>query len=440
MSARPSRSLRLLLALVLLAAGAGFLFLGLRGLWPDGDLARREPTRTPAVATATPLPTATEPILPPPPTESPEPAPSSAGTQSPATHTAGPGGTAEPAASATPMPAATTEPATPAARTPKAAVANQPSSTGTETPIPRSVLYTLHQRLGVCGGGVPITQDLAARLGFGWYLDWSAGSNRYRSEEVAYMPMIRLQNGKIQPGGQALLAAVDAQPGALWLIGNEPDVKWQDNVTAEAYAQTYHDLYIQLKARDPTCQVAIGGISQPTPLRLRYLDQILEAYQARYGEPMPVEVWNVHNFILREERDSWGVEIPPGMPDQTGRLREIADHDDLAIFRRQIVDFRRWMKERGQQNKPLIVTEYGILMPADYGFPPEKVKQFMLATFDYFNSATDPALGYPADGYRLVQRWCWFSLVAERYPTGNLVDAASGKLTPLGRAFRSYAP
>ena len=303
----------------------------------------------------------------------------------------------------------------------------------------RRGLYSLRQRLGVCGVGPSSAQDSASQLGFGWYLDWSASPNGFRSAEVEYVPMIRLKDGGAQPHGQALLATVDALPGALWLVGNEPDVKWQDNVTPEAYARAYHDLYALLKARDPSCQVAIGGVSQPTPLRMRYLDLILEAYQARYGEPMPVDVWNVHAFILREERDSWGVDIPPGMTQRTGRLREIADHDDLAIFRQQIVDFRRWMKERGQQDKPLIVTEYGILMPADYGFPPEQVKRFMLGTFEFFRTAADPALGYPADGHRLVQRWCWYSLADDRYPTGNLAWPDSGQLTALGRAFRSYA-
>jgi hypothetical protein len=312
-------------------------------------------------------------------------------------------------------------------------------SSPTPTAIPPSKLYTARQRLGVCAAGIAVTEDVVTQLGFGWYLDWLASPDRYRSAEVEYVPMIRLQGGQVKPSGQALLAAVDAQPGALWLVGNEPDVKWQDNVAAGAYAQVYHDLYYQLKGRDPTCRVAIGGVSQPTPLRLRYLDLILEAYEARYGELMPVDVWNVHNFILREERDSWGVDIPPGMPDQTGRLRDIADHDDMEIFRQQIVAFRQWMKERGQQDKPLVITEYGILMPTDYGFPPERVEQFMLATFDYFETAVDPDLGYPADGYRLVQRWCWYSLADERYPTGNLASPGSGTLTPLGQAFRNFA-
>ena len=261
----------------------------------------------------------------------------------------------------------------------------------------------------------------------------------YRSAQVEYMPMIRLRDGVPVPGEQALLDAIEAQPGALWLIGNEPDVKWQDNVPPDVYAQQYHELYHLLKTQDPSCQVAIGGITQPSPLRLRYLDLIWEAYQARYGEPMPVDVWNVHNFVLREERDSWGVDIPPGIAEQSGLLLEIDDHDSLSLFEEQIVRFRQWMKERGQQNKPLIVTEYGILMPADYGFPPERVEAFMLKTFAFFRTATDPVLGYPADNFRLVQRWCWYSLADTSYPTGNLLQIETGEFTSLGEAFRRYA-
>jgi hypothetical protein len=127
------------------------------------------------------------------------------------------------------------------------------------------------------------------------------------------------------------------------------------------------------------------------------------------------------------------------MADQAGRLYEIADHDSTTIFRQQIVDFRRWMKEQGQQEKPLIVTEYGILMPADYGFSSQKVEQFMLDTFEFFRTAADPSLGYTADGGRLVQRWCWYSLFSTRYPTGNLVETDSGELTRQGEAFREYS-
>jgi hypothetical protein len=127
------------------------------------------------------------------------------------------------------------------------------------------------------------------------------------------------------------------------------------------------------------------------------------------------------------------------MTEDTGILYEIVDHDNASIFRKQIVDFRQWMSERGQRDKPLIITEYGILMPSDYGFPPERVEEFMIATFEFFRTATDPVLGYPADGNRLVQRWSWFSIADIGYPTGNLLQPGSGVPTPLGEAFAAYA-
>jgi hypothetical protein len=121
-----------------------------------------------------------------------------------------------------------------------------------------------------------------------------------------------------------------------------------------------------------------------------------------------------------------------------GRLYEIEDHDSLEIFRQQVVDFRRWMEESGERDKPLIVSEYGIVMPAEYGFSQQRVQDFMYATFDFFMTATDPELGYAPDGYRLVQRWLWYSLSDTVYPTGNLFDPVTGQITALGLAYGSY--
>lgn len=252
--------------------------------------------------------------------------------------------------------------------------------------------------------------------------------------------MIRLKGGVLRPDVGEIGAIAQANPGSLWLVGNEPDVKWQDNVAPATYARLYHEAYTAIKAADPTAQVAIGGVSQPTPLRLRYLDLALEAYRQQFGAEIEVDVWNVHNFTLREERDSWGVDIPPGISDNTGVLYEIEDSGNLEAFRRQIVDFRRWMAQRGYQRHPLVVSEYGILMPADYGFPPERVSAYMTGTFDFFLTGADPALGYPADGYRLVQFWCWYSLdaPADYYPTGNLFDPQTGAMTAVGEAWNRY--
>lgn len=272
----------------------------------------------------------------------------------------------------------------------------------------------------------------------GWYLNWQVAAQPAALPGTQFAQMVRLHEDGFRPPLEEISATARQRPGSLWLIGNEPDVPEQDNVTPVQYATSYHTLYTALKAADPSAQVAIGGVAQPTPLRLVYLDRILSTYQGLYGKEMPVDVWNVHAFILREERGSWGVGIPRGLDVDQGQLYEVADHANLEIFRGQIIAFRRWMAQRGFQGKPLIVTEYGILMPADYGFPLELVSQFMAASFDFFLSATDPQLGDPADGYRLVQAFCWYSAADKMFPTSNLFDPESGTITPLGEAYKVY--
>jgi hypothetical protein len=294
------------------------------------------------------------------------------------------------------------------------------------------------QRFGV---GVSLPAPWVKRLtnlNAGWFLDWGSLAPAERPAGLEYVRMVRVSQGLPQPDLATLAGIAQRSPGALWLIGNEPDVIWQDNVTPEQYANVYHDVYATLKQADPASRIAIAGVTQPSPLRLRYLDRILAAYRQQFDADLPVDVWNVHNFILPEKRGDWGVDIPPGLDASSGLIVEVEDHDNLARFKQQIVDFRRWMAERGYRDKELIVSEYGILMYADFGFSYERVRAFMLGTFDYFLTASDDALGLPADGNRLVQRWCWYSLSDPLYPTGNLVDLTTGQLTKLGQDFADY--
>ena len=165
---------------------------------------------------------------------------------------------------------------------------------------------------------------------------------------------------------------------------------------------------------------------------------MLQVYRERYRQAMPIDVWNVHNFILPEERGSWGVDIPPGIEATRGLTYTIQDHGNLSYFKQQLVDFRRWMAQHGYRDKELLVSEYGILMYEDYGFDYPQVRDFMLGSFDVMQNTTDAELGLPADGNRLVQRWCWYSLADEIYPAGNLADVNSGELTPLGRDLKAY--
>jgi len=317
-----------------------------------------------------------------------------------------------------------------------------PQRPSVQAPVPSSPaerLEGLRHRLGVGVARGRLTDYPYRVLGLGWYLDWRARPDPSPDPEVTYVRMVRMRQGVLRQDTATLTRIARQHPGALWLIGNEPDVAWQDNTTPEAYALAYNQAYRAIKRGDPTAQVAIGGVSQVTPLRLAYLDRILSAYEARFAEPMPVDVWNVHLFILREERDSWGVGIPPGFENvRQGTLWEIADHDRLDLLQRQVLDIRRWLYTRGRGGIPLVVSEYGILMPAAYGFPPERVAAFLRGSFDLFLRLEDPLMGDPDDNDRLVQAWCWYSLADTVYPTGNLFDPETKALTPVGVAFSTY--
>ncbi len=305
----------------------------------------------------------------------------------------------------------------------------------TITPAPRP--EDVRRRLGVGIALGSLNAYPFQVLNFGWYLNWKAQSAP--PPRIEYVRMVRVYRGKLRLKDKDLVRVAHAAPGSLWLIGNEPDVAWQDNSTPKEYARAYAHAYHVLKKADPSARIAIGGISQVTPLRLRYLDAVLEAYKKMFGTSLPVDTWNVHTFILREERNSWGVGIPPGFEDERrGMLWDIDDHDNLHILKSQILAIRRWLYNRGYGGIPLIVSEYGILMPEVYGFPPKRVITFMHKSFDLFLTLQDPIMGDPQDGNRLVQRWCWYSLADTKYPTGNLFDPESKRLTQIGAAFATY--
>lgn len=292
------------------------------------------------------------------------------------------------------------------------------------------------------GVGVPLEARATLRwldaLGAGWYLNWTADPGTRALAGAEFWPMVRFTASGPRPSLEEIRRLAARRPGAHWLIGNEPDTEAQDNATPEQYAEFYQAVYAALKSADPTCQAGPGGLAQVSPLRLAYLDRVLAHYLLIYSRPLPADFWGVHLYILREERDSWGAGIPPGLGDARGWLVEVSDHAQVEKVQEQVWSFRRWMKANGYGGRPLIVSEYGLLLPADYGFPPEVVSGFMRQTFDFFRQAADPELGDPEDGGRLVQRWAWFALAYPRYPTGDLANTSTKTLTPAGWAYRAY--
>jgi len=306
-------------------------------------------------------------------------------------------------------------------------------------------------RFGVGQAAHPVTSYGIPSLNLGWYSDWGAQVNPPRPADVEYVQMLHVSSGGgHSPSGTALADIIANNPGALWLIGNEPDCIHQNNVLPEDYARAYHDAHAFIKEHDPTARVAVGGIVQPTPLRMQYLDMVLDEYVTLYGEALPTDAWHIHSFILREKRGDWGCDIPPGIAVDEGMLYTFPDDTDrVDIFQDRIMVFRQWMRDQGYRDTPLIITEYGTL--AGYYDPDWKyvdsngdpmdearARDFMTATFDYLLSANDPDLGYPADENRLVQRWLWYSLDDAIAYGGALFDPFTFNMLQLGQDFGDY--
>lgn len=92
-----------------------------------------------------------------------------------------------------------------------------------------------------------------------------------------------------------------ANPGKIWIIGNEPDLGSQDGLTREQYAhmyKTYHDFISQ---RDPTARFCIGAITGGSTTAalnntIAWYQYVLNHYQNTFGQPMPIDLWNIHSY------------------------------------------------------------------------------------------------------------------------------------------------
>jgi len=338
-------------------------------------------------------------------------------------------------------------------------------------------------------------------LGVGYYVNFSVFPNTQPiPQSIEHLPIVRLRqnikDGQYLPSytvkppltmdegglGQTILA----NPGRLWIIGNEPDVAnfVQDNMFPDMYAQAYHEVYHFIKELDPYAHVAVAGLSMMTPGRLQYLDIVWDTYLQKYGEPMPVDVWNMHLYILPEIRQRDGGNSdgkialgtdpalarkdPNGPPEIECPKEDVncrAEHDSLPIFKDQIIALRTWMKDHGQQNKPLLLSEFSLLYPfVDYDdpynptqcflmdefgqcFTQKRVSSYLRQTIDLMETTKDPYLGYPLDDNRLVQQWNWYSLWTDPNAAGgssslliedyeNYLPDAPGALSQVGRTYR----
>jgi hypothetical protein len=275
-------------------------------------------------------------------------------------------------------------------------------------------------------------------MGIGSYLDWGSVPTPILPEGIEYIRVLRLRDD-LYPGTLVNLPGwVEANPGSVWMVGNEPDTRYggQDELLAGVYADRYYKLATMIRNLDPTARIGFGSIVQPTPIRLRYLDlawnELIINAGSRAAASKLIDIWSIHAFILNEINGSWGTGIPPGFEWDHWDEIEIKDYADtysIDIFEQRLIAMRTWMADKGERNKPLWITEYGSLFPPidppggpDYeNVSDEDTAAFMLATFNFMLSASDDQTGLPGDGNQLVQRWFWYSLNEHRYTFGGTI-------------------
>lgn len=301
--------------------------------------------------------------------------------------------------------------------------------------------------------------DFLAEMRVGWVQNFTAQQISALPANIEYVPVVHVNQDILandagitveryptyttSPGLDELQRRLIEQPGQMWIIGNEIDREYhQDDTEAYVYATAYHDLYYFIKQHDPSAQVATSGLVGVTPGRLQYLDQVLESYRNQNGgRQMPVDVWTFHDYIFSEIRAD-GSPSYAGIALGTDPALAILDaenddislcprddvycrseHDSIDAFIGQVVAMRTWMADNGYQDKPLILTEVGLLFPYqvvngectlkdEFGncFTPERAAEFMTNVYAYLESAKDGNIGYPLDDNRLVQQWMWFSM------------------------------
>jgi hypothetical protein len=158
-------------------------------------------------------------------------------------------------------------------------------------------------RIGVVATGDPIALQ---RAGISWYLtfgfDGSPPSNMKRASVVRLLP---------PPDVKTLRAAVLANKGGAWLIGNEPNVSTaatSDNLSPDEYAVLLNELETVIHDADSTALIvgpdvlnwsdSCGGCDGGYTLGFDWTQQFYNAYQSRYGTRPPIDRWAIHTYEL----------------------------------------------------------------------------------------------------------------------------------------------
>ena len=196
---------------------------------------------------------------------------------------------------------------------------------------------------------------------------------------------------------------VQTHPGKVYIIGNEllcPE-PCGDAVTAEQYAEWYHEAWMTIKALDPTAKIGPYGPIGSADGR-EMVEDVWDAYLNAYGAPMPVDFYPVHWY-------PWFVTWDGSL--LAAEIAALEEH--VAWF-----ESYRGIKWTGPQDYWL--TEYG-LPTWVYEIPGADLLLFM-EQFTMWLMTNDSH----------ISCWAW-------WPAGEAALVAAGARTALGDCYYNLA-
>jgi hypothetical protein len=234
------------------------------------------------------------------------------------------------------------------------------------------------------------------KLGPVWYMDWRWEPPAIEGHDRLYV----IRCWQVKPDRGAIERAMRASAPAWWSLGNEPNDPNQDNVSVEEYAELYRE-FESWASQSPGVHIASAGIANAD---WQWAEAFREAFRVKYGRYPRIDAWNIHNYVLEPEFDPY----------------------DVTEFQQRILAFRHWMESIGDGDKPLFLTEFGVLYgdgccgrPVD---PPDRLQAFMSQSINWMIES------------QAIDCWAWFSSRCELF-NGDLMTA-DGQLTELGIAYR----
>lgn len=302
------------------------------------------------------------------------------------------------------------------------------------------------------------------QLGVGWYHDWTGGKLSDgiiggKRENLQFMGLVggysqtknspqTIESPVCQDLKNFILSNRDKFPEDMeWIIGNEIGLD-DGKLTASEYAGHFINWKKCLLYIDSTFRVGSGAISQlqkstPDPQGTPHCVGLNDPRSgAKYFEDYIKEIKKIDSTNLPDFYVNHGYTYCLTDHGNSAPAFSIEKTVDIEAFKWQIQEYRRILKNAGEQNKDLIIKEWG---PFNIQVGFENRQRHLQDTIDYMAQATDRDIGNPEDDYRLVQKWSMTMASsmpnAHLSPVGSfkalyqntaLMDGVTGEWTPMG--------